>query len=221
MEPVFRLLNHDSIGGVNEGGSGGRVGESEGSAVDLLAGAALSLVLAFVPTCVALCWSSRCCGHFRSQEERLHAQQEALFANPARRREFVEKNLLRKNFVPQSSTHDEDVEQGRSEADEEDEDIDENMCAICLAKYQADDELAYSSNLCQHQFHKTCIEEWLYQHPECPICRKIFLQEDVIARNDDARGDGGEDTSMSVESATEDHETPFPVLLSAPSNAFP
>lgn len=50
------------------------------------------------------------------------------------------------------------------------------LCGICLSEYTAGEEAAYSQNReCVHTFHKTCIEGWLKQSRQCPVCRYDFL----------------------------------------------
>ena len=49
-------------------------------------------------------------------------------------------------------------------------------CAICLADYEDGDEICWSHNdKCPHMFHRSCIQEWLLTHEECPCCRQDFL----------------------------------------------
>ncbi len=46
----------------------------------------------------------------------------------------------------------------------------ENICSICQERYtegQALRRITY----CTHDFHKACIDEWLTQHVQCPVCR--------------------------------------------------
>ena len=46
------------------------------------------------------------------------------------------------------------------------------QCSICLQKYRTG---VYKRKLpnCRHEFHKTCIDQWLYNDKNfsCPICR--------------------------------------------------
>ncbi|KAK8915932.1 putative RING-H2 finger protein ATL12 [Platanthera zijinensis] len=44
------------------------------------------------------------------------------------------------------------------------------QCSICLAEYQEKDVLRVMPT-CLHNFHLTCIDEWLEKHLTCPICR--------------------------------------------------
>lgn len=76
---------------------------------------------------------------------------------------------------------------GHPDADEELDDIDENIpsCAICLTAYCAGEEICWSHNHgCNHVFHKGCITEWLLRHDGCPCCRHNFLSiEDTDEEN--------------------------------------
>ncbi|KAL3081376.1 hypothetical protein niasHT_039853 [Heterodera trifolii] len=50
-------------------------------------------------------------------------------------------------------------------------------CPICLSEFEADSEIKQLSS-CNHNFHTTCMELWLLQKDECPVCRaKIFKTE--------------------------------------------
>lgn len=45
-----------------------------------------------------------------------------------------------------------------------------NECTVCLSVF-ADGEEIRRLSACQHAFHASCIETWLKDHPNCPICR--------------------------------------------------
>uniref|UniRef100_F7D3M9 RING-type E3 ubiquitin transferase n=1 Tax=Monodelphis domestica TaxID=13616 RepID=F7D3M9_MONDO len=42
------------------------------------------------------------------------------------------------------------------------------ICAICLEEFTDGQELRVIS--CRHEFHRTCVDPWLYQHQTCPLC---------------------------------------------------
>lgn len=42
-------------------------------------------------------------------------------------------------------------------------------CTICLDEMSEDD---VRLKPCKHQFHRKCIQTWLNQSNECPVCRK-------------------------------------------------
>lgn len=54
-----------------------------------------------------------------------------------------------------------------------------NVCTICLCNYEIGSDIVWSSNLkCEHAFHLECIEEWLMNQregPLCPCCRRDFI----------------------------------------------
>ena len=53
----------------------------------------------------------------------------------------------------------------------------EKTCTICLENFKKGE---YKRKLkkCTHEFHKKCIDKWLYSDPEyrCPICRKSQIE---------------------------------------------
>lgn len=47
--------------------------------------------------------------------------------------------------------------------------IETNICSICLGNFEAGDEVRLL--LCQHEFHKQCIDQWLRSNAICPTCK--------------------------------------------------
>jgi hypothetical protein len=47
-----------------------------------------------------------------------------------------------------------------------------NECAICMEEYKDDDEIAELKCSEKHYFHSKCLEEWLKNKLECPLCKK-------------------------------------------------
>ncbi|KAI3707722.1 hypothetical protein L6452_26351 [Arctium lappa] len=47
---------------------------------------------------------------------------------------------------------------------------DSSECAVCLAEFQHDEKLRMIPN-CAHVFHIDCIDVWLQNNPNCPLCR--------------------------------------------------
>lgn len=43
------------------------------------------------------------------------------------------------------------------------------VCCICLAKYENNDELRELP--CSHLFHKDCVDKWLKINSLCPLCK--------------------------------------------------
>ncbi|KAI3957765.1 hypothetical protein MKX01_007596 [Papaver californicum] len=48
--------------------------------------------------------------------------------------------------------------------------VDGSCCSICLADYNSTDVVRLLPD-CGHLFHQKCVDQWLLQHPTCPICR--------------------------------------------------
>ncbi|KAL0912068.1 hypothetical protein M5K25_018013 [Dendrobium thyrsiflorum] len=48
------------------------------------------------------------------------------------------------------------------------------FCSICLLDY-TDAQILRLLPDCRHIFHAGCVDEWLRQHPTCPICRSTPL----------------------------------------------
>nr|GEW16944.1 RING-H2 finger protein ATL16 [Tanacetum cinerariifolium] len=46
----------------------------------------------------------------------------------------------------------------------------DNECAVCLAEFQDNEKLRMIPN-CAHVFHIDCIDIWLQNNPNCPLCR--------------------------------------------------
>lgn len=51
---------------------------------------------------------------------------------------------------------------------------DGDCCAICIETYKVSDTLR--SLPCRHDFHKNCIDPWLLEHRNCPICKMDILK---------------------------------------------
>ncbi|KAJ0901540.1 putative transcription factor C2H2 family [Helianthus annuus] len=49
----------------------------------------------------------------------------------------------------------------------------EDVCAICLQEFEMSERCTTLE--CKHRYHQECIEKWLEQKNDCPICRaKVF-----------------------------------------------
>lgn len=46
----------------------------------------------------------------------------------------------------------------------------DGVCAVCLGEFEEGEELRTLPE-CLHSFHVSCIDMWLFSHPNCPICR--------------------------------------------------
>ncbi|KAI3732550.1 hypothetical protein L1987_63756 [Smallanthus sonchifolius] len=48
-------------------------------------------------------------------------------------------------------------------------------CIVCLSEVALGDRLAVLER-CKHGFHVDCVEAWLKDHPNCPLCRtSVFV----------------------------------------------
>ncbi|KAF5795315.1 putative transcription factor C2H2 family [Helianthus annuus] len=57
--------------------------------------------------------------------------------------------------------------------DQEKEEEEEDICAICLQEFEVGETCVALE--CNHGYHQECIEKWLQQKNNCPICRaKVF-----------------------------------------------
>jgi Ring finger domain len=48
------------------------------------------------------------------------------------------------------------------------------MCCICLVPYE-EGVAVMTGTLCNHMFHRSCCQNWLLQHDDCPYCRKEMM----------------------------------------------
>ena len=52
-----------------------------------------------------------------------------------------------------------------------DQEMEAQACSICFEPFNKSSSV---KTLCNHQFHRTCIREWLYFHQSCPLCRNVI-----------------------------------------------
>ncbi len=63
-------------------------------------------------------------------------------------------------------------------------------CTICLGDYEAGDTLR--TLLCQHHFHKECVDQWLRKSRHCPLCTQdVATAENVHGSYRSASSGGG------------------------------
>ncbi len=59
--------------------------------------------------------------------------------------------------------------------------IERNMeCVICFEAINSEENLAKLT--CNHEFHKDCIERWLKDRQQCPMCRRHIVPEEEFPR---------------------------------------
>lgn len=56
------------------------------------------------------------------------------------------------------------------------------QCAICLLDFQKDDEITPLPCDEKHYFHPDCIEQWLKNNNNCPLCKKPITKEALKAQ---------------------------------------
>lgn len=54
--------------------------------------------------------------------------------------------------------------------------IGEEMCVICHQPIM-NDQIIRKLNICSHQFHVHCIDEWLSSNRTCPTCRRELIED--------------------------------------------
>jgi hypothetical protein len=70
---------------------------------------------------------------------------------------------------------------GCYDADTQNEKDEDRTCAVCLSEFKKGEKLAQSTNSeCRHVFHQKCVVDWLVKHPECPVCRRHFLDSEQV-----------------------------------------
>lgn len=62
-------------------------------------------------------------------------------------------------------------------------------CQICLIKFRVGDQIGWSPNPnCIHTFHMECLEAWLMEKDQCPLCRHPYLAVGPVAEQRDSDG---------------------------------
>lgn len=57
-------------------------------------------------------------------------------------------------------------------------DLDTTECPICTAEWTDGEEIR-KLNMCRHYFHRPCIDRWLEEHNNCPLCRVNVIPPDI------------------------------------------
>ncbi|TKY66065.1 RING-H2 finger protein ATL33 [Spatholobus suberectus] len=62
-------------------------------------------------------------------------------------------------------------------------------CPVCLSAF-ADGEEVRQLSACKHSFHASCIDLWLSNHSNCPICRATIAVAATTTKRSGSNGDG-------------------------------
>lgn len=148
------------------------------------------IAFAATPIFIFLIWSF--CGgsvdFMDLADEGIGAEASLTDEERAEARMCMEANLITTHFEKPASN---ETTASNAEVSNEEGDVESGLtssvaptCSICLAEYQHDDSISRSINPdCEHLFHKDCILDWLVasieqqSSPECPICRREFLNQ--------------------------------------------
>lgn len=52
----------------------------------------------------------------------------------------------------------------------------QDICSVCLEEFQPMQTICAAKNsCCHHLFHEDCIQSWLLEHDDCPLCRSNMM----------------------------------------------
>ena len=135
----------------------------------------------------------------REHQQRVLASIEAVAQEARQRRDFVQEHL--KSYTYETSLTEIDNEDDNQEAEP-------IACPICMEDLKEGDKMAEgSSGLCSHKhFHYECMEIWLCRknHDHCPMCRRVFMKEDL--HNKISSGGSGGENITNVAALVNDEE---------------
>ncbi|EPB89412.1 hypothetical protein HMPREF1544_03781 [Mucor circinelloides 1006PhL] len=73
------------------------------------------------------------------------------------------------------------------------------VCSICLGEYETDElicklwQVFFFCAMCQHHYHKDCVQEWLALNSKCPLCKRDFRGKDYVGDSDESDTDDDEE----------------------------
>lgn len=73
-------------------------------------------------------------------------------------------------------------------------------CAVCLSVFEEGEEVKQLPR-CNHYFHASCIDMWLYSHLDCPLCRSP-VEPPVLHRNSFTRQEESSRDGLIVQGST-------------------
>lgn len=136
----------------------------------------------------------------REHQQRVLASIEAVAQEARQRREFVQEHLTSYTYEPSVTEIDNE--------DDNQEEAEPIACPICMEDLKEGDKMAEgSSGLCSHKhFHYECMEIWLCRknHDHCPMCRRVFMKEDL--HNKISSGGSGGENITNVAALVNDEE---------------
>ncbi|KAJ6798613.1 putative RING-H2 finger protein ATL1 [Iris pallida] len=71
-------------------------------------------------------------------------------------------------------------------------------CAVCLNEFQVEEKIKMLPN-CYHVFHIDCIDTWLQNHSNCPLCRADITTHSVLATAQAPNFDWGQSTTGAIQ----------------------
>lgn len=94
------------------------------------------------------------------------------------RAKIVERLLTQQRIVTPSTIVEGRSEDPSAEMNEDDQD-DDDKCAICLGSFVENDNEGFVRGQCTHQYHRHCITSWLMKQSHCPECRQQMWDEEA------------------------------------------
>ena len=78
-----------------------------------------------------------------------------------------------------------------------------DTCAVCIESYRVNDVVRILP--CKHQFHKTCIDQWLLEKRTCPMCKLDILKHyGLVIEEEEERLEANVDETQENENDRED-----------------
>jgi len=85
---------------------------------------------------------------------------------------YNDESLIRRESPCSAAIAGDDNSTGEAQ---DENDITENQCAICLTNFDKGDKISSSLLHQCHEFHQDCLTAWLVKHDDCPCCRRALI----------------------------------------------
>jgi hypothetical protein len=198
---IQRSLDDTDGGGDNDNDSNPELEESSISVVSKIVAVLCLLLLVLVIYKIKLNNQERMTHEEQERSRQEEASKKQWKLETARREMIINNATMRKRrrTIDIAYGDDEDTDssndQDRERASLEKSDGDERhvivegysalSCPICLDAFDRDDVITWSKELrCQHVYHANCLNPWLMENDDCPICRtSLILEGDYDATN--------------------------------------